>query len=52
MRAEPVEVEIEDWVSGERDRVFVTGETVTDLVVGALYSPYQFTDVPELIGEL
>ena len=50
--AEPIQVEVQDWIGGITDEVFVTGETVVGVVVGALYSPYRFTDIPEMISEL
>ncbi len=50
--ADPVEVEVRDWISDERDDVFVTGETIVGIIVGALYTPSQFTDIPELVAEL
>ncbi len=50
--ADPVRVEVRDWILDESDEVFVTGETVIELVLGALYTPSQFTDIPELITEL
>ncbi len=50
--AEPIQVEVEDWIEGVSDQIFVTGETVVGVVVGALYSPYRFTDIPEMIAEL
>lgn len=50
--AEPVRVEVRDWITGEVDDVFVTGETIVDVIVGSLYSPSQFTDIPELIEGL
>ena len=50
--AEPIQVEVEDWIEGFTDDVFVTGETLVSVVVGALYSPYRFTDIPEMISEL
>lgn len=49
---QPLQVEVRDWILDEGDTVFVTGETIVELVVGALYSPSQFTDLPELISEL
>lgn len=48
----PIQVEVHDWIANETDEIFVTGSTVVGLVVGALYSPYRFTDIPELITEL
>jgi pimeloyl-ACP methyl ester carboxylesterase len=50
--ADPVQVEVRDWISGDVDDLFVTGETIVDVVVGALYSPRQFLDLPELIDGL
>lgn len=49
---QPIQVEVQDWIGGTTDEVFVTGETVVGVVVGALYSPYRFTDIPEMIAEL
>ncbi len=50
--ADPVEVEVRDWIADERDDVFVTGETIVEIIVGSLYTPSQFTDLPELVAEL
>jgi pimeloyl-ACP methyl ester carboxylesterase len=41
--AEPLQVEIQDYVNGE---------TIVGVVAQALYSPEQFSDLPELVGEL
>ena len=48
----PKQVELQDWLTGETDDVFVTGDTIVEVIVGALYTPWQFTDVPELIDGL
>ncbi|MGI9597304.1 MAG: alpha/beta fold hydrolase [Acidimicrobiales bacterium] len=50
--ADPVRVEVQDWILDETDQVFVTGDTIVGVVVGALYSPSRFTDIPELVAEL
>ncbi len=50
--AEPVQVEIRDWISDETDQVFVTGDSIVGIIIGALYSPFQFTDIPELVSDL
>jgi pimeloyl-ACP methyl ester carboxylesterase len=50
--AEPVEVGIRDWIGGVDDTVVVTGQTILDTILGALYSTWQLSDIPELIAEL
>lgn len=50
--AEPRKVEVVDFLTGERDEVYVDGETIAATVRGALYSPARFTDLPELVTEL
>jgi pimeloyl-ACP methyl ester carboxylesterase len=49
---DPVRVGIVDWISGDEDEVWVDGDVIADIVTGALYSPSQFTDLPELVAEL
>ncbi len=51
-QADPVRVDIVDWISGDEDRVFVDGDVIANVITGALYSPSQFTDLPELIADL
>ncbi|MEM7338933.1 MAG: alpha/beta fold hydrolase [Actinomycetota bacterium] len=51
--ANPVNVEITaDWATGETDTVWADGSTLVTLMLGSLYSPYQFTDLPELVDQL
>ncbi len=52
LEKDPLRVEIEDWISGETDDVFVTGDTLSGVVTSALYSPSQFVDLPEVIEQL
>lgn len=49
---DPVQVEIQDFLNGTSDDVFVEGDTLIGIVTQALYSPYWFTDLPELVSEL
>lgn len=50
--AKPIQVEVRDFLSGQTDQVWVDGGAIIDVVTQALYSPEQFTDLPELVGEL
>ncbi|MGH1490624.1 MAG: alpha/beta fold hydrolase [Acidimicrobiales bacterium] len=50
--ADPVTVEIRDWIADESDTVTVTGQTIADTILGALYSTWQLSDIPELVAEL
>ena len=50
--AEPVRVGVVDWITGEEDEVYADGDTIVGVITGALYSPSQFTDLPELVTEL
>ncbi|MEM9615363.1 MAG: alpha/beta fold hydrolase [Actinomycetota bacterium] len=50
--ADPVQVEVQDFLSGTSDDVFVEGDTIVGILTQALYSPYWFTDLPELVAEL
>ena len=50
--AEPVPVEIRNFITGETDEVFVDGNAIVGIVTQALYSPEAFGDLPELVAEL
>ena len=50
--AEPIQVEVRDFLTAQTDQVWVDGSAIIDVVTQALYSPEQFTDLPELVGEL
>jgi pimeloyl-ACP methyl ester carboxylesterase len=50
--ADPVQVEVQDYLSGVSDDVYADGETIVGVVTQALYSPLWFTDLPELVAEL
>lgn len=50
--ADPAEVEVRDYLAGTSDRVRLEGDAIVDLVTQALYTPYWFTDLPELVTEL
>lgn len=50
--AKPIQVEVRDFLTSETDQVWVDGSAIIDVVTQALYSPEQFTDLPELVGEL
>ncbi len=50
--AEPVVVPVRDWIGDVDDFVTVTGSTIVDIILGALYSTWQLTDIPELVAEL
>ncbi len=50
--AEPIQVEVRDFLTNETDQVWVDGSAIIDVVSEALYSPDQFTDLPELVAEL
>ncbi|MDH4365611.1 MAG: alpha/beta hydrolase, partial [Acidimicrobiia bacterium] len=50
--AEPLQVEVRDFLTAETDQVWVDGSAIIDVVSQALYSPDQFTDLPELVTEL
>lgn len=52
LQAGPVQVEVTDYVSGQRDDVYLTGDALVDIVTQALYSPTWFTDLPELATDL
>ncbi len=49
---EPVQVEVTDFLAGTTDEVFVEGETLVGVLQQALYSPFWFTDLPELVTDL
>ena len=48
----PVLVEVVDYSTGEVDDVYVDGSALVGLVIGALYDPWWFTDLPELVTDL
>ncbi|MEM8925627.1 MAG: alpha/beta fold hydrolase [Actinomycetota bacterium] len=50
--ADPVEVEVTDFLAGTTDTVAVEGETLVGVLSQGLYSPFWFTDFPELLTEL
>ena len=50
--AAPVTVTVDDWLTGESDDVQFTGEALRSIVIGALYSPAKFGDLPELVLQL
>ncbi len=50
--AKPIQVEVRDFLTAQTDQVWVDGSAIIDVVTQALYSPDQFTDLPELVGEL
>ncbi len=50
--ADPVQVEVQDFLNGTSDDVFVEGDALVGILTQALYSPYWFTDLPELVAEL
>ncbi len=52
LQADPVEVEISDFVTGQRDEIQLTGDVLVGIVTQALYSPAWFTDLPELATDL
>ncbi len=52
LQADPVRVEVTDFVSGERDELYLTGDALIGIVTQALYSPSWFTDLPELATDL
>ncbi|MDH3301840.1 MAG: alpha/beta hydrolase [Acidimicrobiia bacterium] len=52
LQADPVKVEISDYVSGDRDDMYLTGDALVGIVTQALYSPSWFTDLPELASDL
>jgi pimeloyl-ACP methyl ester carboxylesterase len=52
LEAEPVEIEIQNIMTGETDTIFADGFTLLGIVTQALYSPSWFTDLPELVTEL
>ncbi len=49
---DPVQIEIENWITGESDEIYLTGDEIIGIAVQALYSPSQFGDLPELVAEL
>lgn len=49
---DPVVVSIRDWIADESDTVVVSGQTILDTILGALYSTWQLSDIPELVAEL
>ena len=50
--ANPVTVDIVDFVTGTQDTVQATGATVSSLVAIGLYSPFAFSDWPELLTDI
>ena len=50
--AEPIRVEVRNFLTDETDDVYVTGDSLVSLVRGSLYSPSQFTDLPEVVAQL
>lgn len=53
--ANPVQVEVQDFLSeafDPTDDVYVEGDTIVGILTQALYSPYWFIDLPELVAEL
>lgn len=52
LEQEPIRVEIEDWVSGDSDTIFVDGDTLAGVVTSSLYSTSQFVDLPEVVEQL
>jgi hypothetical protein len=52
LEADPREVEVVDFLTGATDTVQATGDAVVGLVAGGLYSPFAFTDWPELLTDI
>ncbi|MFW2380669.1 MAG: alpha/beta fold hydrolase [Acidimicrobiales bacterium] len=52
LEAQPREVEVVDFLTGETDTVQATGDSVVTVVGGGLYSPFAFTDWPELLTDI
>lgn len=52
LEADPIQIEVQNWITGETDDIYVTGDSIAGLVTSGLYSPTLFTDFPELVSEL
>ncbi|MFV0260047.1 MAG: alpha/beta fold hydrolase [Acidimicrobiales bacterium] len=52
LEADPVEIEVMDFLTGATDTVFVDGYSLVGLVSQALYSPTWFVDLPALLTQL
>ncbi len=52
LEAQPREVEVVNFLTGATDTVQANGDAVVGLVAGGLYSPFAFTDWPELLTDL
>ncbi len=48
----PREVIVTDFLTGESDTVQVNGDALVGLVAGGLYSPFAFTDWPEMLTDI
>ncbi|MBT8240739.1 MAG: alpha/beta hydrolase [Acidimicrobiia bacterium] len=52
LESQPREVEVINLVTGSTDTVQATGDAIVALVAGGLYSPFAFTDWPELLTDI
>ncbi len=52
MEANPREVPVTNLLTGEQDTVQATGDTIVGVVASGLYSPFGFSDWPELLTDL
>lgn len=52
LEASPREVAVANFLTGEADTVQATGDTIVGVVAQGLYSPFGFSDWPELLTDL
>ncbi len=52
LEAEPRQVEVTNYLTGETDTVQATGDAIVALVALGLYTPFSFTDWPELLTDI
>ncbi|NNF53720.1 MAG: alpha/beta fold hydrolase [Acidimicrobiales bacterium] len=52
LEASPREVAVTNFLTGESDTVQATGDTIVSVVAQGLYSPFGFSDWPELLTDI
>ncbi len=52
LQVAPERVVVTDFVTGETDEVYLTGDALVGIITQALYSPTWFSDLPELASDL
>lgn len=52
LQANPRRIEVKDWITGETDDIYLSGDGLVGLVTQSLYSPSWFIDLPELVSDL